>query len=77
MPIDLLRRIERASLPLVIQDEKDVRNAIVLEAAAMIKAHLPTVDAMGTRPVVIFRITDAGRRALSESGSSENQRETV
>ena len=50
MPMDLLRRIERVELPLVLRDERDVRSTIVLEAAAMIKAHLPANEHMSTRP---------------------------
>ncbi|KPU88092.1 hypothetical protein APR50_43060 [Variovorax paradoxus] len=71
MPMDLLRRIERAALPLVLRDERDVRSTIVLEAAAMIKAHLPANEHMSTRPAVVFRITDIGRQALSELRPSD------
>jgi len=68
MPMDLLRRIEHTSLPLVIRSERDVHSAIVLAAAAMIKAHLPAVEDTSARPAVVFRITDTGRRALLEAG---------
>lgn len=69
MPMDLLRRIERTALPLVIHSERDVHSAIVLAAAEMIKAHLPAVGDTSARPAVVFRITDTGRLALSKAGS--------
>lgn len=66
MPMDFLRRIENVSFPLVITDEKDIRNAIVLEAAELIKAQLPDPDKLpGSRPAVIFGITPEGRNVLS------------
>lgn len=43
----------------------------MLQAAAMIKAHLPANERMSTRPVVGFRITDTGRQALSELRPSD------
>ncbi len=70
MPMDFLRRIEDASFPLVIADEKDVRNAIVLEAAGMIKAQLPSPERPDARPAVIFAITPLGRRRLNEGAAA-------
>ncbi|WP_412180062.1 hypothetical protein [Variovorax paradoxus] len=67
--MELLRRIEDASFPLVIADEKDVRSAIVLEAAGMIKAQLPSPERPDGRPAVIFAITPLGRRRLNEGSA--------
>jgi len=69
MPMELLRRIEDASFPLVIADEKDVRSAIVLEAAGMTKAQLPSPERPDGRPAVIFAITPLGRRRLNEGSA--------
>jgi len=43
--MDFLRRIEDARFPLELHDEADIRNSIVLEAAELIEAQLPGVDA--------------------------------
>ncbi len=64
MPMDFLRRIKDAEFPLTLHDEADVRNAIVLEAAAQ----LPAVDASLTdAKAIIFRITPQGRAAIAKA----------
>lgn len=61
-----LRRIEDARFPLELHDEADIRNSIVLEAAELIEAQLPGVDAPpADASAIIFRITPQGRAALS------------
>ncbi|QRF62993.1 hypothetical protein [Variovorax paradoxus] len=66
MPMDFLRRIEDARFPLELHDEADIRNSIVLEAAELIEAQLPGVDAPpADASAIIFRITPQGRAALS------------
>ena len=67
MAMDFLRRIERAALPLVLRDESDVRSTIVLEAAELIEAQLPAVDAPFTdAKAIISQITPQGRAAISK-----------
>lgn len=68
MPMDFLRRIKDAEFPLELHDEDDIRNAIVLEAAELIEAQLPAVDApLSDARAIVLRITPQGRAAISKS----------
>lgn len=68
MPMDFLRRIKDAEFPLELHDEDDIRNAIVLEAAELIEAQLPAVDApFSDARAIVLRITPQGRAAISKS----------
>ncbi|WP_398501873.1 hypothetical protein [Variovorax sp.] len=68
MPMDFWRRIKDAGFPLALHDEADIRNAIILEAAELIEAQLPAVDASLTdAKAIIFRITPQGRAAISKA----------
>jgi hypothetical protein len=67
MPMDFLRKIEQAEFPLMVEDFKDVNNALVLKAAGLIEAEL--VEAIDGDPdtccALIKRITPEGRAALA------------
>lgn len=68
MPMDFLRRIKDAEFPLELHDVADIRNAIVLEAAELIEAQLPVVNAPLTDArAIVLRITAQGRAAISKS----------
>lgn len=65
MPMDFLRCIEEASLPLAIHDQADIECAAVLVAAKLIEANLPEPGDIAGRPGVILRITALGRAELN------------
>jgi len=67
MPMDFLRRIEDASLPLAIHEKAEIECAAVLVAAGLIEANLPDVDDAGKHGGVILRITPRGRAELSRT----------
>ncbi|WP_208508200.1 hypothetical protein [Variovorax paradoxus] len=72
MPMDFLRRIKDSQFPLALHDEADIRNAIVLEAAGLIEAQLPSPDVPLTHGAsIIFRITPEGRAAISKAERSQ------
>ena len=43
MPMDFLRKIERAEFPLLVEDSHDINNVAVLKAAGMVEAELEEV----------------------------------
>lgn len=68
MPMDFLRKIERAEFPLLVEDSHDINNVAVLKAAGMVEAELeevPSGDPAAHREVaVVRRITPLGRATL-------------
>lgn len=66
--MNLLRRIEDASFPLLIQDETDIQCAAVLAAAQLVEANLPEPGAPAGKGAVILRITPMGRAELRRLG---------
>lgn len=71
MPMDFLRKIERAKFPLAVEDFKDVNNVTVLKAAGLVEADL--VEAVPGDPdtccAIVLRITAEGRAALDRNPS--------
>lgn len=69
MPMDFLRRIEKAQFPLTVEDVTDVNNAAVLRAAGLIEAEI--VEAVDGDPdtccAIVKGITSEGRAALAGS----------
>lgn len=67
MPMDFLRRIERAAFPLTVEEFADVNNVAVLRAAGLVEAEL--VDAVEGDPdtacAIVFRITPEGHATLA------------
>ena len=67
MPMDFLRRIEKADFPLTVEEVADVDNVAVLRAAGLVEAEM--VDAVGGNPdtsrAVVLRITPEGHAALA------------
>lgn len=70
MPMNFLRRIEHASLPLAVREEGDIQCAAVLVAAGLIEANLPDAGDGADRPGVILRITPRGRTELDRLGDA-------
>lgn len=70
MPLDYLRKIEHAGLPLLVDDMSEINCIAVLVAAGMLEAVLPppgpTQDAArdGQLPAVVKLITPRGRAEL-------------
>lgn len=73
MPINLLRRIEDASFPLVIHNESDIQSAAVLAAAELIEANLPEAGDSTGRAGIILRITPMGRAELNRLRRSSGE----
>lgn len=67
MPMDFLRRIEKADFPLTVEEVADVDNVALLRAAGLVEAEM--VDAVEGKPdasrAVVFRITPEGHAALA------------
>ncbi|MDM0010600.1 hypothetical protein QTI51_37750 [Variovorax sp. J22G73] len=67
MPMDFLRRIERAEFPLTVERFADVNNVAVLRAAGLVEAEL--VEAVEGDPdttcAIVLRITPEGHAALA------------
>ena len=67
MPMDFLRRVEKADFPLTVEEVADVDNVAVLRAAGLVEAEM--VDAVGGNPdtsrAVVLRITPEGHVALA------------
>lgn len=59
-PMNFLRRIEKASFPVTIHDDTDIRNAKALAAASLVEANLPERGAGEGRSGVIMWITQSG-----------------
>jgi hypothetical protein len=68
MPLDYLRKIEHAGLPLLVDDRSEINSIAVLVAAGMVEAVLPPVstdeNAEGRLPAVVKLITPRGRAEL-------------
>jgi hypothetical protein len=66
MPMDFLRKIEKAVFPLAVEDFADANNVAVLKAAGLVEAEL--IEAVAGDPdtccAVVIRITPEGRAAL-------------
>lgn len=73
MPMDFLRKIEKADFPLTVEEFADVNNVAVLRAAGLVEAEM--VEAVEGDPdtccAVVLRITPEGRAALTK-GISPN-----
>jgi hypothetical protein len=72
MPFDYLRKIENLDLPLIVDDEGDIRCVAVLVAAGMVDAAVPPPSAReepdGVQlPAVVKKITPLGRAELMRS----------
>lgn len=67
MPMDFLRKIEKAEFPLPVEEFGDVNNVAVLKAAGLIEAEM--IEAVDGDPdtccAVVVRITPEGRAALA------------
>jgi hypothetical protein len=67
MPMDFLRRIEKAEFPLPVEDFADVNNVAALKAAGLIEAEI--TEAVPGDPdtccAVVTRITPEGHAALA------------
>jgi hypothetical protein len=67
MPMDFLRRLEKADFPLTVEEVADVDNVAVLRAAGLVEAEM--VDAVEGNPdtsrAVVLRITPEGHAALA------------
>lgn len=59
-PMNFLRRIEKASFPVTIHDDADIRHAKALAAASLVEANLPERGAGEGRSGVIMWITPSG-----------------
>ncbi|KQW54153.1 hypothetical protein ASC92_22755 [Variovorax sp. Root411] len=68
MPMDYLRKIEKADFPLRVEDAHDINNVMVLKAAGFVEAdmeEMPSSDpAERCEVAVVRRITPLGRAAL-------------
>ena len=71
MPMNFLRRIEHASLPLAIHEEADIQCAAVLVAAGLVEANLPGPDNTEGRGGVILRITPLGCAELKRTRDAQ------
>jgi hypothetical protein len=73
MPMDFLRRIEKAEFPLPVEDFADVNSVAVLKAAGLVEAEL--VEAVAGDPdtccAVVIRITPEGNAALAGAFRSD------
>jgi len=65
MPMNVLRRIEDVSFPLLIYEESDIECATVLAAANLVEANLPEAGDGTGYGGVILRITPLGRAELN------------
>jgi predicted transcriptional regulator len=67
MPMDFLRRVEKADLPLTVEEFADVNNVAVLRAAGLVEAEM--VEAVEGDPdtccAIVLRITPEGHAALT------------
>ena len=69
MPLDYLHKIEQLGLPLIVDDESDIRCVAVLLAAGLVDAAVPPPSAGdepgGVQlPAVVKKITPLGRAEL-------------
>jgi hypothetical protein len=68
MPMDYLRKIEKADFPLRVEDSNDINNVAVLKAAGLVEAELEEVPsgdpAERCEVAVVRRITPLGRAML-------------
>ncbi|MGJ7615657.1 MULTISPECIES: hypothetical protein [unclassified Variovorax] len=76
MPLDYLRKIEHVGLPLLVDDENDIRCIAVLLAAGLLDAAVPPPSAGGEAdgvqlPAVVKKITPLGRAELSRRGGPQ------
>lgn len=76
MPLDYLRKIEHLGLPLVVDDENDIRCIAVLLAAGMVDAAVPPPSAGpapdGVQlPAIVKKITPLGRAELMRHGEPQ------
>lgn len=70
MPMDFLRRIEKADFPLPVEEFADVNNVAVLRAAGLVEAEMiETVEGdPDTCCAIVLRITPEGHAALAGGG---------
>ena len=70
MPMDYLKRIEKADFPLRVEAAKDINNVAVLSAAGFVEAEIlkPIPNDPGATGEVayVFAITPLGRQKLAE-----------
>ncbi|RYE41602.1 MAG: hypothetical protein EOP24_36115 [Hyphomicrobiales bacterium] len=71
MPLDFLRKVQHAQLPLSVPDSHGIECLAVLEAAGYVKAAIPKPskgrDTYGHQePAFLLQITDLGRQAISD-----------
>lgn len=71
MPLDFLRKVQHAQLPLSVPDSHGIQCLAVLKAAGYVKAAIPKPskgrDTYGHQePALLLQITDRGRKALNE-----------
>lgn len=67
MPMDFLRKIEKADFPLRVDAFGDINNVLVLQAAGLVEAEHPGgpgVPDERAEVVLVLRITPAGRATL-------------
>ena len=68
MPMDYLRKIEKAEFPLRVDSFNDINNVLVLRAAGLVDADLltpPSEDPeQRLEAAIVVRITPVGRVAL-------------
>jgi hypothetical protein len=69
MPMDFLRKIEKANFPLTVAAFADVNNVAVLRAAGLVEAELTEVveGDPDTCCAMVLRITPKGHAALAGS----------
>ena len=79
MPMDYLRKIEKAEFPLRVEAFNDINNVLVLQAAGLIEVELPTANGEGfaqsPRVAVVLRITPVGRVTLERQKDSPSPME--
>jgi hypothetical protein len=71
MPMQLLKRLCDAQLPMAINDDEDIAKCGVLRAAKLIEADLPPVlyelrRAMHSGPATVLRVTASGESAAGK-----------
>ncbi|KQX31956.1 hypothetical protein ASD05_27880 [Variovorax sp. Root434] len=68
MPMDYLRKIEKADFPLRVEEANDINNVVVLKAAGFVEAEMENVPSSDPAErfevAVVRRITPLGRAAL-------------
>lgn len=70
MPMELLSRLCKASMPCRISDEDDIEKLVVLRAARLLEADIPSmVEDGGLRwysgPALVHRVSEEGVSAAS------------